>query len=184
MWWFCSESRCVLLPVRDDYLRKLQLLAALRSIMSSAGPVVQPSCLLEDIRWSNVDPIFFFLSLFNTVPLQSLKDNSQRLNRRNRGLVLVIGWSKGLIVFKVCQKTRYGSHWMSFDAQWYDIFGYGHRKSVGFAIISVVHCWGLLFCARAHVRAACVYVYVYKACVYVVTRIYARVQMCTRGACV
>ena len=34
----------------------------------------------------------FFLYLFNTVPLHSLKDNSQRLNRRNRGLVLVYGW--------------------------------------------------------------------------------------------
>ena len=35
-----------------------------------------------------------FLSLFNTVPLHSLKCNSQRLNRCNHGLVLVTNWSK------------------------------------------------------------------------------------------
>ena len=40
-----------------------------------------------------------FCFLFNTVPLHSLKHNSQRLNRRNRGLVLVTGWSKKLILF-------------------------------------------------------------------------------------
>ena len=31
------------------------------------------------------------------------KDNSQRLNRRSRGLVLVTSWSKRLIFIKVCR---------------------------------------------------------------------------------
>ena len=44
-----------------------------------------------------------FLYLFNTVPRHSLKHNSQRLNRRNRGLVLVTSWSKELILIKVCR---------------------------------------------------------------------------------
>ena len=44
-----------------------------------------------------------FLSLFNTLPLHSLKHDSQWLNRRNRELVLVTGWSKELILFKVCR---------------------------------------------------------------------------------
>ena len=34
----------------------------------------------------------FHFSLFNTVPFYSLKHNSQRLNRSDRGLVLVASW--------------------------------------------------------------------------------------------
>ena len=45
----------------------------------------------------------FFLYLFNTVPLHSLKYNSQRLNRRNREEGLVTSWSKELISIKVCR---------------------------------------------------------------------------------
>ena len=42
-------------------------------------------------------------SFYNTVPLHSSKHASQRLNRRNRGLVLVARWSKELILIKVCR---------------------------------------------------------------------------------
>ena len=43
-----------------------------------------------------------FFPLFNTaVPLHSPEHNSQRLNRRNRGLVLVTSWSKELVLIKV-----------------------------------------------------------------------------------
>ena len=54
--------------------------------------------LLDTISWDVRCEymVFFFLYLFNTVPLHSLKYNSQRLNRRNRGLVLVTSWSKEL----------------------------------------------------------------------------------------
>ena len=43
-------------------------------------------------------PFFIYLLL-----LHSVKHTSQRLNRRNRGLVLVTSWSKELILFKVCK---------------------------------------------------------------------------------
>ena len=46
---------------------------------------------------------FLFVSLFNTVPLHSLKYNSQRLNRCNRRLVLVTIWSKQLIMNEGCR---------------------------------------------------------------------------------
>ena len=42
----------------------------------------------KEYSWS------FFLYLFETVPLNSFEYNSQRLNRWNRGLVLVKNWSK------------------------------------------------------------------------------------------
>ena len=47
------------------------------------------------------DAVSFFF-FFNNVQLHSLKHNSQRLNRRNRGLVLGTSWSRLLILIKVC----------------------------------------------------------------------------------
>ena len=44
-----------------------------------------------------------FLFLFNTVPLHSFKNKSQRLYRCNRGLVLVKNWSKELIIIEDCR---------------------------------------------------------------------------------
>ena len=44
---------------------------------------------LKTDQTRNRESIRFFIYLFNTVPLHSLKYNSQRLNRRSRGLVLV-----------------------------------------------------------------------------------------------
>ena len=49
-----------------------------------------------------------FLSFFNTAPPYSLKYNSQRLNRRNRELVLVTNWSKDLILIKDCRDYARG----------------------------------------------------------------------------
>ena len=46
-----------------------------------------------------------FIYFSNTVPLHSLKHNSQRLNQRNRGLVLVTSWAKELILIKICRAT-------------------------------------------------------------------------------
>ena len=46
---------------------------------------------------------FFFFSFFNTVPLHSLKYNSEQLNRRNRGLFLITSWSKESILIKDCR---------------------------------------------------------------------------------
>ena len=45
---------------------------------------------------------WFFLYVFNTVPLHSSKYNSQRLNRPNRELILVANWSKELPLIKDC----------------------------------------------------------------------------------
>ena len=46
--------------------------------------------------------------LFNTVPLHALKQKHKRLNRRNRRLVLVTGWSKELILIKDCRGSVRG----------------------------------------------------------------------------
>ena len=44
----------------------------------------------------------FFINLI-LYHFTSLKYNTQRLNRRNRGLVLVTNWSKELILIKYCR---------------------------------------------------------------------------------
>ena len=45
--------------------------------------------LAQKIQLLNIVTLSFFLSLFSTVPLHSLKYNSQRLNRRNSGVITV-----------------------------------------------------------------------------------------------
>ena len=65
---------------------------------------------LTCIKRFETDALHLLFSVFNTVPLHSLRYNSQWLNRRNHGLVLVTTWSKEMILIKDCRDEIRGVH--------------------------------------------------------------------------
>ena len=74
-------------------------------ILVSSGDALHAS-VRDECAWTLTSLYlrpFFFLCSFNTVQLHSLKYDCQRLNRCNRGLVLVTNWSKEFVMNEVCR---------------------------------------------------------------------------------